>query len=251
MQLPCRGGGGPLHLLVDNEPSSAIGPRTMAGGIEVRGEGGWRAREHGGTRRLVRRKVHIAVGAAADKVRAVEFVGVGDAPTRPGLPSQIPRSEPIASVTADGAHDGRGWHGAIARRGADAVIRPRRNAKPWVRDGPGAAGRNDALRAAIERLGRAIGRRWSGHRRRSRAETKTTCTKPLGQTLAARDLGRRTAELRIRIASLDRFTALGLPVTQPVGRPRTGKTSAVSQTAQMSRYAASSAVQLPSPLRSR
>ncbi|TFL15877.1 hypothetical protein DR046_23165 [Jannaschia formosa] len=46
----------------------------------------------------------------------------------PGLLSQIPEDEPIASVTADGAYDGRAWRDAIAGRGADAIIPPRRNA---------------------------------------------------------------------------------------------------------------------------
>jgi hypothetical protein len=32
-----------------------------------------------------------------------------------------------------------------------------------------------------------------------------------------RDFDRQTAELQVRIAILNRFTALGIPVTQPVG----------------------------------
>ena len=43
------------------------------------------------------------------------------------------------------------------------------------------------------------------------------CMKLLGQRLAARDFDRQTAELQVRIAVLNRFTALGIPVTQPVG----------------------------------
>ena len=42
------------------------------------------------------------------------------------------------------------------------------------------------------------------------------CTKLLGQKLMARDLDRQTAELQVRIAILNRFTALGIPVTRPV-----------------------------------
>jgi hypothetical protein len=43
------------------------------------------------------------------------------------------------------------------------------------------------------------------------------CIKLLGQRLAARDFNGQTAELQARIAILNRFTALGIPVTQPVG----------------------------------
>lgn len=42
------------------------------------------------------------------------------------------------------------------------------------------------------------------------------CVKLLGQKLAARDFDRQTAELQTRIAILNRFTALGIPITRPV-----------------------------------
>ena len=159
VQLPYRGSSGPLHLLVDST------------GIKVRGEGEWHARKHGGARRRVWRKVHLAVDESTLEVRAVEITGsgVGDAPVLLDLLGQIPEGEPIASITADGAYDTRGCRDAIANRGADAVIPPRRNAKPWKKDSPGAAGRNEALRA-IKRLGRTIWRRRSGYHRRSRVE---------------------------------------------------------------------------------
>lgn len=206
VQLPYQGSGGPLHLLVDST------------GIKARGEGEWHARKHGGARRRVWRKVHLAVDEATLEVRAVEFTGsgVGDAPVLPDLLNQISDDEPIASVTADGAYDTRGCRDAIANRSAEAIIPPRRNAQPWKRDSPGAAGRNDALRT-IKRLGRTIWRRWSGYHRRSRVEAKMNCMKLLGQKLMARDFDRQTAELQLRIAILNRYTALGIPVTQPVG----------------------------------
>jgi hypothetical protein len=43
------------------------------------------------------------------------------------------------------------------------------------------------------------------------------CMKLLGQKLAARDVSRQTAELQVRIAILNRFNSLGIPVTQPAG----------------------------------
>lgn len=43
------------------------------------------------------------------------------------------------------------------------------------------------------------------------------CVKLLGQALMARDFDRQVAELQVRIAVLNRYTALGIPVTQPVG----------------------------------
>ena len=41
--------------------------------------------------------------------------------------------------------------------------------------------------------------------------------KLLGQSLMARDFERQVAEIQIRIAVLNRYTALGMPDTEAVG----------------------------------
>ena len=200
--IPYRGGAGPLNLLIDST------------GIKAEGEGEWNARKHGGSKRRIWRKVHIGIDEETLEVRAVEVTGsnVGDAPVLPGLLEQIPADEEIGSVTADGAYDTRKCHEAIAARGAAAVIPPRKNAKPWMPTSAGAVARNEALRAS-RYLGRAIWRRWSGYHRRSRVESKMNCIKLLGQSLMARDFERQVAELQVRIAVLNGYTALGIPIT--------------------------------------
>jgi len=206
VNIPYRGSPGPLHLLIDST------------GIKVEGEGEWNARKHGGTKRRVWRKIHIGIDEQTLEIRAAEFTtsDVGDAPILPDLLDQIPPDQQIASVTADGAFDTRKCHDAIAARGAAAVIPPRKNARPCKPDTPGAIARNEALRAS-RRFGRTIWRRWSGYHRRSRVETKMHCVKLLGQRLAARDFDRQVAEFQIRVAVLNGFTALGIPVTEAVG----------------------------------
>ena len=134
----------------------------------------------------------------------------------PQLLNQIPADQSIGSVTADGAYDTRKCHDAIAARNANAVIPPRKNAKPWKPTSAGAIARNEAVNAS-RYLGRAIWRRWSGYHRRSRVETKMHCVKLLGQGLMARDFDRQVAEIQIRVAVLNRYTALGIPVTEVVG----------------------------------
>ena len=206
VSLPYRGGTGPLNLLIDST------------GIKAEGEGEWNARKHGGPKRRIWRKIHIGIDEETLEVRAVEVTtsNVGDAPMLPELLDQIPPEQDIASVTADGAYDTRKCHDAIAARSAHAVIPPRKNAKPWKPASAGAIARNDAVNAS-RYLGRAIWRRWSGYHRRSRVETKMHCVKLLGQSLMARDFDRQVAEIQIRVAVLNRYTDLGIPVTEPVG----------------------------------
>ena len=206
VNIPHRGSQGPLQLLIDST------------GIKVEGEGEWNARKHGGAKRRVWRKVHLGIDEETLEIRAVEVTSsdIGDAPILPELLAQISTDQDIASVTADGAYDTRKCHDAIADRGAVAIIPPRKNAKPWKADTAGAAARNEALRAS-KYLGRALWRRWSGYHRRSRVETKMHCVKLLGQRLMARDFDRQVAEFQVRVAILNGFTALGIPVTKVVG----------------------------------
>jgi hypothetical protein len=134
----------------------------------------------------------------------------------PELLNQIPPDQDLGSVTADGAYDTRRCHDVIATRGAHAVIPPRKNAKPWKPTSAGAIARNEAVNAS-RYLGRALWRRWSGYHRRSRVEIKMHCVKLLGQSLMVWDFDRQVAEIQVRIAVLNRYTALGIPVTEPVG----------------------------------
>ena len=204
--LSYRGSKGPLHLLIDST------------GIKAEGEGEWNARKHGGPKRRIWRKIHIGIDEETLEVRTVEVTSsnVGDAPVLPEFLNQIPPDQVIGSVTADGAYDTRKCHDAIAARNARAVIPPRSDAKPWKPTSAGAIARNEAV-SAQQYLGRTLWRRWSGYHRRSRVETKMHCMKLLGQSLMARDFDRQVAEIHVRIAVLNRYTALGIPVTEPVG----------------------------------
>ena len=139
-----------------------------------------------------------------------------DAPMLPELLNQIPDDQDIGSVTADGAYDTRKCHDAIAARDAQAVIPPRRNAKPWKPTSAGAIARNEAVNAS-RYLGRALWRQWSGYHRQSRVETKMHCVKLMGQSLMARDFERQVAEVQLRIAVLNRYTALGIPAIEAIG----------------------------------
>ena len=205
VDIASRGSGEALHLLIDST------------GIKVEGEGEWHARKHGGTNRRVWRKIHLAIDEQTLEVCAVEVTSsnVGDAPMLPELLDQIPKDQEIGSVTADGAYDTRKCHDAIAKRRADAVIPTRKNARPWKPDTIGARARNDILRAT-KHLGRSLWRRWSDYHRRSRVETKMNCLKLLGQRLMARDFDRQVAEIHVRIAVLNRYTTLGIPITKAV-----------------------------------
>ena len=219
VQIPYRRADGPLNLLVDST------------GIKFLGDGEWQARKHGvqGRRQSLPsngllanrergRKVHLAMDTATSDISAVEFTpsSDGDSPVLPELLDQIPAGDEIGTVTADGAYDTRRCHTAIIDHRAIAIIPIRKNGRPWKEDCPAARARNETLRAT-RHYGRAFWKRWTGYHARSRIEAKMRCLKAFGDRIAARHPDSQTAEIQIRVALMNRFSALGTAEIVRVG----------------------------------
>jgi hypothetical protein len=82
-------------------------------GLKVFGEGEWKVRQHGYTKRRTWRKVQLGVDADTHEVVAalVTTNGVGDGEVLPTLLDQF--DDPIAQISADGAYDSHGCYQAI------------------------------------------------------------------------------------------------------------------------------------------
>jgi hypothetical protein len=191
----------PLHLVID------------ASGFKVYGEGEWKVRQHGWSKRRTWRKLHVGVDEATGEIVAAvaSEAGVSDDAALPDLLAQVPGE--IYQVSADGAYDKRHCYDALAARGAKAVIPPRRDAKIWQHGNcAGAPWQRDENLRAIRHQGR---RRWkqdSGYHRRSLAETTFfRCKTLFGPTLRARAFPQQATELFIKAAALNRMTHLGMP----------------------------------------
>ena len=167
------------------------------------GEGQCKRKKHGPEYRRAWRKVHLGIDAQTLEIRAIEVTtdAIGDAPMLPELLAQIPIDEPIASVSGDGAYDTQGCLDAIAQRGAQALIPPRKNARIWKKKSAGCASRNEAVQAC-KRFGWRLWKIWSGYHRRSLVETKMHCFKRLGERVMARTFDRQVVELHIRVAKI-------------------------------------------------
>jgi hypothetical protein len=179
-------------------------------GIKFLGDGEWQARKHGVQGRRQWRKVHLAMDTATSDIRGVEFTSShdGDSPVLPELLDQIHEGEEIGTVTADGAYDTRRCHTAIIDRQATPIIPIHKNGRPWKEDCPVAIARNETLRAT-RHYGPAFWKRWTGYQVRNRIEAKMRCLKAFGERIAARHRDSQAAEIQIRVALMNRFSALG------------------------------------------
>jgi hypothetical protein len=191
----------PLHLVSDSS------------GFKVYGEGEWKVRQHGWSKRRTWRKLHLAVDEATGEIVAAvaSEAGVADDAALPDLLEQVPGQ--IRQVSTDGAYDKRQCYDALAARGAKAVIPPRRDAKIWQHGNcAGAPWQRDENLRAIRHQGRRRWKQESGYHRRSLAETTFfRCKTIFGPTLSARGFAQQATELFLKVAALNRMTHLGMP----------------------------------------
>jgi len=100
-------------------------------GLKVYGEGEWKARKHGVSKRRTWRKWHISIDPQTGEVAAEELTDNdqhdGDA-VEPML-NQI--DDPIETFYGDGAYDQRKVYNVLECEAANPVIPPRKNAKLW------------------------------------------------------------------------------------------------------------------------
>lgn len=196
--------GTPLHLVIDST------------GLKVFGEGEWKVRQHGYTKRRTWRKGHLGIDSTTHEivVAGASTNDVHDSEMLPALLALV--SEPLAQCITDGAYDRTGCYEALQAKGTSAiVIPPRRDARIWQ---PGNRAdpphpRDTNLRR-IRRVGRAAWKRESGYHQRSLAETGMFRFKTIfGTTLTARSYEAQATEIFIRAAALNRMTHLGMPDT--------------------------------------
>jgi IS5 family transposase len=200
---PQRRAGEGVHVVVDST------------GVKVFGEGEWKVRQHGVTKRRTWKKLHLGVDEATGELLAVSVTdnSVADAIELPGLLDQIPA--PIQQVSADKAYDTRRCYDALRQHQARASIPPRRGAKIWQHAHTKAERllRDENLRA-IRQHGRQAWKQASGYHRRALAETAISRFKRiLGPTIAARTFAGQVAEIIVRCNILNRMTQLGRPDT--------------------------------------
>jgi len=195
-----------IHVVVDSS------------GVKVYGEGEWKVRQHGYSKRRTWKKIHIAINEKGEII-AEEATGndTHDADAITPLLSQI--QERIASFGGDGAYDKRTVYDALLKRGiADIRIPPQHNAKIWKhgnsKDKPHP--RDENLRA-IRSIGREQWKEESGYHTRSRIEATMFRFKTiLGERIQSRVWKNQVTELKLKCRILNQMLYLGMPESYKV-----------------------------------
>lgn len=200
-----------LALTSSNEPKHVVLDST---GLKVYGEGEWKVRQHGYSKRRTWRKLHLSVDENSQELQAVVLTeaGVDDAEAGKQLLDETPGD--IERVGGDGAYDKRKFYEASTQRGVGTIlVPPRRDAKIWQHGNSkkDPLPRDENLRR-IRQVGRQRWKEASGYHRRSLAETAVFRFKVIfGNSLSTRTIERQITEVRIKAAALNRMTQLGMP----------------------------------------
>lgn len=205
--LPQQRQGQALHLVVDST------------GCKIYGEGEWKVRQHGISKRRTWRKLHLGVDEATGAIKAAVLTtnDVADSAVLPDLVAQV--EVPIEQLSGDGSYDKRPCYATLRERqevqgqALRVTIPPRQGARIWQHGNRQAErlARDENLRR-IRQVGRAQWKEESGYHRRSWAETTMFRLKTIfGDKLSARGFESQATEAFIRCAALNRMTQLGMP----------------------------------------
>lgn len=185
-------------------------------GLKVFGEGEWKVRQHGKSKRRTWRKIHLGVCGESQEIvlSLLTENSMSDGEAAIEMADFLPKT--TKKGYGDGAYDKSNCYRKFQECGIELVTPPQRGAilhdleqEPWMRS------RNDAIRT-IAGLGdddeaRKIWKKLTGYHRRSLAETAMYRFKILfGSNLMARDMSRQRAEAYAKALAMNQMTRLGM-----------------------------------------
>ncbi|MDQ3042439.1 MAG: IS5 family transposase [Acidobacteriota bacterium] len=200
--LPVKQSAKARHLVIDST------------GLKVYGEGEWKVRSHGYTKRRTWRKLHLCLDAATGEVivAGASENSVSDCQMFPEILRAV--AEEIEQISADGSYDRRKVYEAVNQRAIKrAAIPPRRGAKIWQH---GNSRKERLIRdenlPVVRKKGRAKWKREANYHQRSLAETGVFRFKTIfTDKLQSRNQENQFQEMIIKCAALNRMTHLGMP----------------------------------------
>lgn len=212
LQIPLR------KLLKPGEKLNVIFDST---GVKVYGEGEWKVRKHGYSKRRTWRKVHVGMCADSGQVvvSGMTSNNVSDDETMIHMMGTL-EGVPLGDVLGDGAYDTTDCRGAIYDLGGNPIIPPDKTAKVQKRCPLPCLKTRDQAIQRIEEIGEEGRAQWKkevNYHRRSLVETFMYRYKTiLGDRLASRKQWTQAAEVSIKIDVLNRMIELGMPKSYKV-----------------------------------
>jgi hypothetical protein len=204
-----------LKVKLPKETNQSLNIVMDSTGLKIYGEGEWKVRMHGVSKRRTWRKLHIGANPDDGEIQAVILTenSVSDDATVEVLLEQI--EQDIINFGAYGAYDKLKVYDSLNAHSPDVniLIPPRKNARIWKHGNTKAERlkRDENLRS-IRKDGRKEWKRNSGYHQRSLVETTMFRLKTIfGDNLSARLFETQTTQALVRCAALNKMKQLGMP----------------------------------------
>lgn len=190
-------------------------------GLKVYGEGEWKIRIHGKSKRRTWRKIHIGIDPSSGEILLCELTknSASDGSVACGLLNRMEGK--ISQAWGDGSYDDKRFRKKIFDMGGEAIVPPPENAT-YKGSGEGWQRKRDLDIAAIHILGadgeaRKLWKKLIGYHKRSLAETTFSRIKRiLGPNLKARRFDNQKVECQIKCLVMNKMLELGMPISELV-----------------------------------
>ncbi len=207
-----------LNVSLPTKSSGKIHVVFDSSGLKVYGEGEWKVRMHGWSKRRTWKKIHLTINPVNNDIEAMELTdnSVDDAQMVKPMLAQIEKE--IMTSAGDGAYDKDKVYAALTKRAQTIAIPPSKNAKIWYHGNrKGTKHPRDENLRRIRVVGR---RRWKeeiNYHQRSLAETGMYRYKIIfGDKLTSRDTKQQEIEAQIKCKILNKMAHLGMPQSYAV-----------------------------------
>ena len=185
-------------------------------GLKVYGEGEWKVRQHGYSKRRTWRKLHLAICPDSNEILFVKLTdnGTPDHKIYPQFVKGAPQS--VKRTYGDGAYDRMICYRSNYNHGSSPIIPPQRNGQ-FRRDAPDHLLERNKSLLEIKGLGgdedaRKLWKKLKVYHRRSLAETGMYRFKTLfGRDLKCRTFQGQQSEAYVKAKALNIMTSLGMP----------------------------------------
>lgn len=208
-----------IEKLSQKRPKDIVFDST---GLKVYGEGEWKVRQHGVSKRRTWRKLHIGLDPQSNEIILGELTsngtGSGDGTVGKRLIEKLPKG--VKRIIGDGGYDGLEFRQEGDKKGAEVIVPPPKDAvvQLGTKD-PAVENRNNAL-FEIQGLGggddgRKCWKILKCYHIRSLVETAMYRIKQLtGEKLRSRSFERQCVEADIKCLIVNKMTRLGMPIGQ-------------------------------------
>jgi hypothetical protein len=207
------------HLSTVIEGCLEMGENLIVGidstGLKVYGEGEWKVRKHGCSKRRTWRKLHICIDLSTQEILSAELTENEEDDANAGKRMLKGKTDRVDSFIGDGAYDAFCFR-EVSGSGVKQIIPPPKNAV--MQEGKKGKPLPEHLiqrNQAVEYIEKQGSKQWKtehGYHQRSLNEVAVFRYKKIWDgELEARKTEYQKTEVRLKCAMINKFTGIGMP----------------------------------------